>query len=183
MLARKLTDPRSIVVIGGSNNLHKPGGKILQNLLQGSFSGDLYVVNPGEKTVQGVTSYPDPGSLPPVDLAILAIAAKHCEPVIEVLAREKETRGFIVLSAGFGEESEEGACHTAPAITATAKALPMVIAFQGRDLADGGSTRTGVVRAYAFSFMSTANVRTGRAIFLTSILPRSRRSRSSLSRT
>ena len=109
MLARALTHPRSIAVIGGSNNLHKPGGKILQNLLQGSFNGELYVVNPGEETVQGVRSYPDPVALPPTDLAILAIAARHCERVVEVLTKEKGTKGFIILSAGFGEESGEGA--------------------------------------------------------------------------
>jgi acetyltransferase len=109
MLARELTEPRSIAVIGGSNNLHKPGGKILQNLLHGSFSGKLYVVNPGEETVQGVKSYPDAGSLPRTDLAILAIAARHCEEAVEILTGEKGTKGFIILSAGFGEESEEGA--------------------------------------------------------------------------
>ena len=109
MLARELTEPRSIAVIGGSNNLHKPGGKILQNLLKGSFSGELYVVNPGEERVQGVKSFPDPGSLPRTDLAILAIAASHCEEAVEILAREKGTKGFIILSAGFGEESDEGA--------------------------------------------------------------------------
>jgi acetyltransferase len=109
MLARELTEPRSIAVIGGSNNLHKPGGKILQNLLHGSFSGKLYVVNPGEETVQGVKSYPHAGSLPRTDLAILAIAARHCEEAVEILTGEKGTKGFIILSAGFGEESEEGA--------------------------------------------------------------------------
>ncbi len=109
MLARELTEPRSIAVIGGSNNLNKPGGKILQNLLQGSFSGELYVVNPGEERVQGVKSFPDPGALPRTDLAILAIAARHCEEAVEILAREKGTKGFIILSAGFGEESDEGA--------------------------------------------------------------------------
>jgi acyl-CoA synthetase (NDP forming) len=109
MLARELTEPRTIAVIGGSNNLHKPGGKILQNLLRGSFSGKLYVVNPGEEKVQGVKSFPDPGALPPTDLAILAIAARHCEEAVEILAREKGTKGFIILSAGFGEESDEGA--------------------------------------------------------------------------
>ncbi len=109
MLARELTEPRSIAVIGGSNNLHKPGGKILQNLLQGSFSGDLYVVNPREDMVQGVKCYPDPGSLPPTDLAILAIAARFCEETVEIMVREKGTKGFIILSAGFGEESKEGA--------------------------------------------------------------------------
>ncbi len=109
MLAKALTDPRSIAVIGGSNALEKPGGKILHNLLQGSFTGDLYVVNPREEMVQGVKSYPAPGSLPHVDLAILAVAARHCEETVKVMVREKGTRGFIILSAGFGEESEEGA--------------------------------------------------------------------------
>ncbi len=109
MLARELTEPRSIAVIGGSNNLHKPGGKILHNLLRGSYSGKLYVVNPGEETVQGVKSFSGPGALPPTDLAILAIAARHCEEAVEILTREKGTKGFIILSAGFAEESVEGA--------------------------------------------------------------------------
>jgi len=108
MLARELIQPQSIAVIGGSNNLHKPGGKILQNLLNGTFPGELFVVNPREKSVQGVRSYPDPGSLPATDLAILAIAARYCPDTIKILAREKGTRGFIILSAGFGEENEEG---------------------------------------------------------------------------
>ena len=109
MLTKELTEPRSIAVIGGSNNLQKPGGKILHNILQGSYSGELYVVNPGEERVQGVKCFPDPGSLPMTDLAILAIAARHCEEAVEILTREKGTKGFIILSAGFGEESDEGA--------------------------------------------------------------------------
>ncbi len=108
MLARELVQPQNIAVIGASNNLHKPGGKILQNLLNGSFKGELYVVNPKEESVQGVKSFPDTASLPPTDLAILAIAAKFCPDTVETLVREKGTRGFIILSAGFGEESEEG---------------------------------------------------------------------------
>ncbi len=47
--------------------------------------------------------------MPNTDLAIIAIAAKYCPPTIEFLARKKGTRAFIVISAGFGEEGEEGA--------------------------------------------------------------------------
>jgi acyl-CoA synthetase (NDP forming) len=108
MLARELIHPQSIAVIGGSNSLHKPGGKVLQNLLKGNFAGELYVVNPKEDTVQGVKSYPDAASLPQTDLAILAVAARFCPDTLDILVREKGTRGFIILSAGFGEESEEG---------------------------------------------------------------------------
>ncbi len=109
MLAQKLLEPRSIVIVGGSNNIHKPGGKVLKNIIDGEFGGDLYVVNPKEREVQGVAAYPSVSELPEVDLAILAIAAQHCPPTVETLAGEKATRGFIVLSAGFSEESEAGA--------------------------------------------------------------------------
>ena len=108
MLVRELIQPRSIAVIGGSNNVSKPGGKILQNLLNGNFGGDLFVVNPKEESVQGVRSYPDAASLPQTDLAILAIAARFCQEIVEIMVRDKGTRGFIILSAGFAEESEEG---------------------------------------------------------------------------
>ncbi|MFP4206278.1 MAG: acetate--CoA ligase family protein [Spirochaetaceae bacterium] len=109
MLTQELLEPRSIAVVGGSNNIHKPGGKVLRNLIEASFPGDLYVVNPKEQQVQGVASYPSVAELPPTDCAILAIAAKHCPDAVEQLAAQKGTRGFVVLSAGFSEESEAGA--------------------------------------------------------------------------
>lgn len=109
MLSKELINPRSIAVIGGSNNLHKPGGKILQNLLAGIFKGALYVVNPREREVQGVPCFPDIETLPETDLAILAIAAAQCPEAVRLLADRKGTRGFIILSAGFAEESAAGA--------------------------------------------------------------------------
>ena len=109
MIANELINPRSIVVIGGSNSLHKPGGKIVQNLLAGTFEGALYVVNPKEKEVQGIKCFPDIESLPETDLAILAIAAAHCTAAVRLLADTKRTKGFIILSAGFAEESPAGA--------------------------------------------------------------------------
>ena len=108
MITKQLTHPRSIVVVGGSNDIQKPGGKVLKNLLDGGFDGELYVMNPKEKEVQGVKSFPDPKALPNVDLAIIAIAAKYTPDTVEFLAQNKNTRAFIVLSAGFSEESHEG---------------------------------------------------------------------------
>ncbi|HFB61810.1 MAG TPA: hypothetical protein ENJ69_02380, partial [Bacteroidetes bacterium] len=54
MITEQLTHPHSIVVVGGSNDINKPGGKVLKNLLDGGFDGDLYVMNPKEEEVQGV---------------------------------------------------------------------------------------------------------------------------------
>jgi acetyltransferase len=109
MLVKEIINPDSIVVVGGSNNLQKTGGKVLFNLLRGTFKGRLYVLNPRETEVQGLKSYQSPEDLPDTDLAILAIAANLCVETVKYLAEKKKTRGFIILSAGFAEEGKEGA--------------------------------------------------------------------------
>ncbi|OQX97754.1 MAG: CoA ligase [Bacteroidetes bacterium 4572_128] len=108
MINEALKNPKSIVVIGGSNNVNSPGGKVLKNLIDGNFKGKLYVNNPKQNEVQGIKSYKNPNDLPNVDLAILAIPAKFCPLIVEILADKKTTRAFIILSAGFSEVSEEG---------------------------------------------------------------------------
>lgn len=108
MINNALLNPKSIVVVGGSDDVTKPGGKVLKNLLDGNYKGDLYVVNIKDDEVQGIKSYHSPEELPPVDLAIIAIGAKYTLEVVKVLTGQKQTKGFIILSAGFSEVSEEG---------------------------------------------------------------------------
>jgi acyl-CoA synthetase (NDP forming) len=108
MINEKLINPGSIVVIGGSDDLLKPGGKVLKNVIDGNFKGDLFVVNPKQDLIQGVKSYTDIHDIPAVDLAIMAIQAKLCLPAVEILLKEKDTRAFIIISAGFSESGDEG---------------------------------------------------------------------------
>jgi acetyltransferase len=108
MLHSKLTNPKSIVIIGGSNDTQKPGGKMVENLLKSDFSGKLYVVNPKEEQVQGLRCTKSIHDLPNVDLAILAIPAKYCLETVKILSEEKECQGFIIISAGFSESDENG---------------------------------------------------------------------------
>ena len=110
MITKQLIDPKSIVVVGGSNNIHKPGGKVLKNLIDNGFdTSKLYVVNPKENKIQGIETKKNIEDLPQVDLAIIAIAAKFTVDTVRILAEQKNTKAFIILSAGFSEESEEGA--------------------------------------------------------------------------
>ena len=109
MINKQLLRPDSIVVVGASNNVHKPGGALLRNLLGGHYGGQLYAVNPKETEIQGVRAYPTVHDVPPADLAVLAIPAAACPDAVEVLAGEKGVKAFIILSAGFGEETHEGA--------------------------------------------------------------------------
>ncbi len=109
MINRQLLKPNSIVVVGASNDIRKPGGKILKNIIDYGFKGTLYVLNPKAEEVQGIRSFPAPQDVPDVDLAILAVPAAMCPGIIRSLAGEKGTRAFVIISAGFSEENEEGA--------------------------------------------------------------------------
>ena len=109
MINKQLLQPESIVVIGGSNNVHKPGGAVVRNILNGGYQGTLRVVNPKEDEVQGIKAFHDARQLPPTDLAVLVVAARFCPDYVELLAAEKGVKAFIIISAGFSEETPEGA--------------------------------------------------------------------------
>ena len=109
MINQQLLKPASIVVIGGSNNVHKPGGSIVRNIISGGFGGDLYIVNPKEDEVQGIKAFHDVKDIPQTDLAVLVVAAKFCPDYVDYLCKEKGTKAFVIISAGFGEETKAGA--------------------------------------------------------------------------
>ena len=109
MINEQLLNPRSIVVVGGSNNVHKPGGAIVRNIINGGFEGELSIVNPKEDEVQGIKACHDVKDLPQTDLAVLVVAAKYCPDYVDYLCCEKSVRAFVIISAGFSEETHEGA--------------------------------------------------------------------------
>ena len=108
MINQSLLNPKSIVVVGGSDNIQKPGGKVLKNIIDGGFTGKLLVVNQKETSVQGLVCLPGVDKIDNVDLAIISIPAAYCPKIIHTLATEKGTRAFIILSAGFSEAGEQG---------------------------------------------------------------------------
>ena len=111
MISQKLLNPQSIVVVGASNDVQKPGGKLLKNLLESNFKGKVYVVNPKEAEIQGIKCHAKVEDLPQVDCALMAIASKYCLHTVEVLAKEKGCGGYVIISAGFSEEYHEGGSH------------------------------------------------------------------------
>ena len=109
MIHEKFLNPQSILVVGGSDNIEKPGGKLLKNIIDGGYKGSIYALNPSSNTIQGMPSFANVADIPEnIDLAVIAIAAQMCIPVVRELAETKNTRGFIVISAGFSEEGEKG---------------------------------------------------------------------------
>ena len=76
-------EPKSIAVVGASNKETKWGGRILKNLVN-DFKGELYPVNPNEKTVQGLTAYRSVSDIPEsIEMAVITIPSKFVLPVVE----------------------------------------------------------------------------------------------------
>ena len=133
MINRQLLQPESIVVVGGSNNIHKPGGAVVRNLLDGKYDGELHIINPKEDEVQGIKATHTIEALPDTELAILVVAARFCPDYVEQLAREKNTKAFIIISAGFSEETAEGealANPTGKKLRARKSAKPVDVATE-----------------------------------------------------
>lgn len=105
---RHLFFPDSIAVIGASNDILKPGGRVTQNIKGNGFKGALWAVNPKAETVLGLPAYPSIRDLPKTpDLAIIAIPAGFVPAAVRDLAA-MNTRAVIVLTAGFGEKDKTG---------------------------------------------------------------------------
>lgn len=106
---QRLLSPRSVAVIGASNDPRKLGHAVLANLLRSGFTGPVYPVNPESFAVQGVRAYETVAQIPdPVDLAVISVPADSVADVVES-CRAKGVHGLVVVTAGFAETGVAGA--------------------------------------------------------------------------
>lgn len=101
--------PRSIAVMGASNNPFSIGNRVVKNILDYGFKGQLYPINPKEKEILGLKAYPSvldiPGSL---DIVCIAIKSTLVPQAVEDCGK-KGVKFVIIHTAGFREMGEEGA--------------------------------------------------------------------------
>jgi acetyltransferase len=108
MINNELINPRSIVIVGGSNSIFKPGGKALKNIIDKGYKGELFVINPKEDMVQGIKSFRTAEELTKADMAIIGVPAPFVVDSVRTLAEKCSVKAFIILSAGFSEVGGEG---------------------------------------------------------------------------
>ena len=103
----RLLRPRSVAVVGASNDEGKLGHAVFVNLLRMEFDGPLYPVNPEARHVSGVRAYPSVLDVPDdIDLVVIAVPAATVPEVVEQCA-ERGVRGLVVISGGFGERGTD----------------------------------------------------------------------------
>ncbi len=105
----RMLRPRSVAVVGASDDPGRIGGRPLSYLRRAGFAGPVYPVNPKRETVQGIASYSGIADLPEaVDAAIIALPAPLVPAAVQACA-DKGVGGAIIFSAGFAEVGAEGA--------------------------------------------------------------------------
>jgi len=104
----KIFNPKSIAIIGASDEEGTVGCALMKNFRELGFEGRLYPVNIRKSEVFGLQAYPSVGHIPEtVDLAVIATPARTVPDVVEQCGKTG-IKGLIIISAGFKEIGAEG---------------------------------------------------------------------------
>jgi acyl-CoA synthetase (NDP forming) len=101
-------EPRSVVVVGASATVGKPGNDVIHNILANEFKGKLYLINPRGGEILGQPVLPSIASLPEgVDLAIIILPAKETPQALRECC-DRGIKHFVLAAGGFAEYDEFG---------------------------------------------------------------------------
>ena len=104
-----LLEPRSVAIVGATERSGAIGAVLVDNMLEDSYKGALYPVNPKYRRVRALPCFAKVGDLPgPVDLAVIATPPASVPAVIEECG-VAGIRAAVVITAGFSETGAEGA--------------------------------------------------------------------------
>ena len=104
---KPLFEPKSVAVIGASNNVTKWGYSTLNSILQ-MYKGKTYAVNHKVAEVLGLPAYDNINDVPgPVELAVIVVPAEVVASVMKDCV-EKGVKASVIISAGFAETGPEG---------------------------------------------------------------------------
>ena len=107
-LAAALLSPRSIALVGASDDTSKTAGRPQQFLRRAGFTGKVYPINPKRPTVQGSPAWPTLSALPEVPEHVFMLTpTESVLPTVEECAR-LGVRVVTVLASGFSESGPEG---------------------------------------------------------------------------
>jgi len=110
---KALLAPRSVAVIGASEDQSKFGGRVFRMLLKHGYDGAIYPINPNRPELFGLKTYPDISATPqPADMAVMAIPQPKVRSTIAACAASG-VKGAIIITAKFSDAGPEGAAEEA----------------------------------------------------------------------
>ena len=117
----RILHPRSIAVLGASDDVAKFGGRITSFLIKHGFAGELYPISRSRQEILGRRAFPNVGALPSApDVAILAVPGHTLQSSLE----EAAAAGVgccVIISTGFAEADDDGATRQAAIVDLAAR--------------------------------------------------------------
>jgi len=105
----ELLAPRSVAVIGASEDLTKFGGRLFKLLVQHGYAGDIYPINRKRESLLGIKTYASIDLTPtPPDMAVMAVPRDAVKEAVLACAKAG-TKAAIIITAKFSDAGEEGA--------------------------------------------------------------------------
>lgn len=102
-------NPRSIAVVGASEDQSKFGGRLYRMLLKHAYGGTVYPINPGRESLFGIPAWPSIDALPAApDMVVMALPRDKVKAQIEAAA-QRGAQGAIIITAKFADAGPEGA--------------------------------------------------------------------------
>jgi acyl-CoA synthetase (NDP forming) len=124
---RAAIDPRSIAVIGASDNQNKVGGRPLLYLRRFGYKGEVFPINPSRREVQGARCWGALEDLPKApDMAVIAVPGEAAVRAIDDCARAG-VKVAVMMTSGFAESDPVAGREQEQAMVARAHAGGMRI--------------------------------------------------------
>jgi len=144
-------DPRSVAIIGASENPNKVGGRPVHYLDKFGFKGRIFPINPSRREVQGHTCYSSLGDLPEApDMAIVAVAGDNAIEAVEACAA-RGVKIAVVMASGFGEvDAVAGKAKERRMVEVAHRAGMRIVGPNSQGLANFG---TGAIASFSTMFM------------------------------
>ncbi len=102
-----LFKPKSVAVIGATNDPQNAGNIVMRNIMAGGFMGPVMPVSNTAEAIAGVLTHPSVKHLPKVpDLAVVCSPLDEVPEIIHSL-KERGTRGAVLMGSGFASMSLE----------------------------------------------------------------------------
>ncbi|MGZ5145182.1 MAG: acetate--CoA ligase family protein [Burkholderiales bacterium] len=103
-----ILNPRTIAIVGASNDPEKRGYRAIKTLLTDEYRGTIIPINPKEKKILDLDCYARLQDAPhDIDLALICTPARITPEMVRQCG-EKGVKGALLLAGGFSEASEEG---------------------------------------------------------------------------
>ena len=105
---KAIFDPKSVALVGASDEKGKVGYVFMKNLLE-RYIGKIYPINPRKSEILGLKAYKSVADVPDeIDLAVILVPTKAVPGVVQECA-QKGIKAVVVITAGFKEIGGEGA--------------------------------------------------------------------------